>query len=93
MDVRYARSAGPIQNVAGRLLRPVQDCGENYGRRIRIQEVLELTASSYREQSVGTIEPDWEPNLKGTHTYGICDGIEVLDALSFPPRKEVFGQG
>jgi len=81
-DVRYARSAGPVHTTPdGRIFRPVQDCGEDYGRRIHIEEILELTPSKFRNRTVRSIEPHWEPNLRGTHTYGFCAGIETLDAL------------
>lgn len=92
-DVRRARSAGPIQRLGGRLLRPVQDCAESYGRRIHVHEILELTPATYREQYLHSIEPDWEANLTGVHTYGTCGGIEVLDAATLVDRRKVFGAG
>lgn len=88
-DVRRARPAGAIQRLGGRLLRPVQDCSENYGRRIHVQEILELTPESYRERGLHSIEPDWEKDLNGVHTYATCAGIEVLDAVSSQPRRKV----
>src|SRR5215472_2124555 len=54
-DCRYARSAGPILQVRGRLLRPVQDCTENYGRRIHVQEILELSPDAYCDRHVHSI--------------------------------------
>ena len=80
-DVRDARSAGAIVRVDRRLLRPVQDCSENYGRRIHIDEILELTPGTYRHRRLRAIEPDWEKGLEGVHTYGYAGGIEVLDAV------------
>ena len=88
-DVRRARSAGAIQRLDRRLVRPVQDGGENYGARIHIQEILELTPDTYRESRLGSIEPDWERGLAGVHTYGYCAGIEVLDAVAWESRRKV----
>lgn len=88
-DVRTARSAGAIQKWNGRLFRIVQDCAERYGRRLHIREILELTPSSYRERPVRSIEPDWEKGLKGVHSYAFCNGIEALDAVSFPHPSEI----
>ncbi len=90
-DVRRARSAGAIQRLSGRLLRPVQDCAESYGRRIHVQEILELTPDSYREQSLHSIEPDWEKNLIGVHTYASCGGLEALDAAAPRSRRKAYG--
>lgn len=88
-DVHTARSAGAIQRVDGRILRPVQDCSENYGRRIYIQEILQLTPDTYREQQLHSIEPNWVSGLRGVHTYGYSRGIEVLDAVTLRHSREV----
>jgi hypothetical protein len=88
-DVRNARSGGAIQKVENRLLRPVQDCSENYGRRIHVEQILELTADAYKVRRLHSIEPDWERGLKGVHTYGLCAGVEVLDAVSSQDRREI----
>jgi len=88
-DVRNARSAGRIQRLDGRLFRPVQDCSERYGRRIHVQEILELTPSTCRERRLHSIEPDWEKDLKGTHTYDFSAGIEALDAVTAQDRRLV----
>jgi hypothetical protein len=88
-DVRYARSAGAILKIGNRLVRPVQDCSENYGRRIHVEEILELTPDAYRGRHLHSIEPDWDKSLKGVHTYAFCDGIEVLDALNFRDRRDI----
>jgi hypothetical protein len=86
-DVRDARSAGPILEADNRLLRPVQDCSENYGRRIYVEEILELTPTIYRARRLHSIESDWEKDLRGVHTYGYCAGFEVLDAVRRRDRR------
>jgi hypothetical protein len=88
-DVRAARSAGAIEKVGGRFLRPVQDSSENYGRRMHVHEILELTPHRYRERSLHSIEPDWEKGLGGVHTYGFCGGVEVMDAVSSENLSEI----
>jgi hypothetical protein len=88
-DVRNVRSAGAIQKVGDRLLRPVQDCSGNYGRCIHVEEILELTPDTYRGRWLHSIQPDWEKGLKGVHTYAWCGGIEVLDGVAPRDRREV----
>ena len=80
-DVRDARPGGGIVKVGDRLLRPLQDCSERYGRRLHIEEIVELTPETYRTRRLHSIEPDWEKGLEGVHTYGYCAGWEVLDAV------------
>jgi hypothetical protein len=88
-DVSDARSAGAIEWLDGRLLRPVQDCKESYGRRIVIKEILELTPETYKDRALHSIEPDWERGLQGTHTYSYAAGVEALDAITFEPPKRI----
>lgn len=88
-DIRYARSAGAILAADNRLLRPVQDGGENYGRRIHVEEILELSPCAYRSRRLHSIEPDWGKGLTGVHTYAFCAGIEVLDAVRLRDRREL----
>lgn len=80
-DVRNARPGGDIVKTGDRLLRPLQDCGERYGRRLQIEEILELTPDTYRARRLHSIEPDWEKKLEGVHTYGFGAGWEVVDAV------------
>jgi hypothetical protein len=90
-DIRDSRSGGAILQIEGRHLRPVQDCSENYGRRIHVKEILELTRHTFRERRLHSIEPDWDKGLAGVHTYAFHAGIEVLDGVSFPERRLVAG--
>ena len=80
-DVRDARPGGAIVKVDHRLLRPVQDCGERYGRRLQVAEILELTPETYRARRLHSIEPNWEKDLQGIHTYEFSAGWEVIDAV------------
>jgi hypothetical protein len=86
-DVRTARPAGAILKAGNRLLLPVQDCGERYGRRIQVEEIEELSPVTCRMRRLHAIEPDWDKTLKGAHTYGFCAGFEVLDAVRLVDRR------
>ena len=88
-DVRDTRPGGGVVRVEDRLLRPVQDCGERYGRRLQIDEILELTPDTYRARRLYSIEPEWEKDLEGIHTYGFCAGWEVVDAVRKRDRRRV----
>lgn len=92
-DVRDARSAGAIVRIDGRLLRPVQDCSSNYGRRIYVDEILELTPETYQGRRLHSIEADWEKGLQGVHTYAFSSGIEALDAATLRRRRSVAREG
>ncbi len=88
-DARYVRSAGPVLNVEGRLLRPVQDGTGNYGSRMFVEEILELSPARYRSRILHSVEADWEKGLRGVHTYGYCNGIEALDAVWKRERRTI----
>jgi hypothetical protein len=88
-DVRYARGAGRIFCENGRRVRPSQDHSRGYGCACHFMHVLELTKDSYREVSLGSIEPGWEKGLAGTHTYNRCGTFEVIDANRRLPLSKV----
>jgi hypothetical protein len=79
-DVGFARGAGRIFGENGRRIRPSQDHSHGYGCACHFRQILELTKHSYREASLGSIEPAWEKGLTGTHTYNRSGTFEVIDA-------------
>lgn len=74
--IENSRSAGNIYEEDGKLIRPVQDCSDSYGKAIIFKEI---TIEPYSEKVVGRIEPDWYRGLKGTHTFNRNDKYEVID--------------
>jgi hypothetical protein len=58
IDVRGARPAGPVFDVAGRLFRPGQDCAASPGAGIAIHEILTLAETDFRETLVTVLRPD-----------------------------------
>lgn len=79
-DVRRARPAGPLFRDGGRLIRPGQDCAGEYGRAVVFNEVTQLDRLHYRECPIGTLNPDWAPDLRGCHLYARLGDMEVIDA-------------
>ena len=80
-DVSNARPAGAILRRDGRFVRPAQDGSGAYGRAIRLQEIVELSADAYREREIGVIEATWDPRITRTHTLAHVGRLTVLDAL------------
>jgi hypothetical protein len=80
-DVARARPAGAIQQRAGRLYRPSQDCAVRYGYAIRINEITALSTETYEETEVACINPDWHPRVLATHTLAHEPGLTEVDAL------------
>ena len=78
-DVRRARPAGRIFERKGRMIRPSQDCSKSYGWAIQMNEIEVLSTTDYREHKIERIEPNWAPNLTGTHTYNYNERLEVID--------------
>jgi hypothetical protein len=89
-DPGSARPAGRLFRRQGTLLRPSQDCRQQYGHAIVLNEVEVLTTKDYREKPVARIEPNWMPGIEGTHTYTFDSRYQCLDAYrrvsSFKPR-------
>lgn len=77
-DIRSSRPAGPFFESEGKLYRPSQDCALDYGCGITVNEVVELTTSSYVENTVSyltSLHPDY-PN--GMHTITAIDDTHTL---------------
>jgi len=87
-DVTRARPAGNIFEHQGKLYRPAQDCSIRYGYGMRIQEILKLSESEYREREVVFIEPKWDKKIIATHTLSRAGHLMVSDALQ--ERWELF---
>jgi hypothetical protein len=85
-DVRTARPAGALFQRDGKLFRPSQDCLLRYGHAIQINEVIALTPTDYREQTVSRLDPDWLAGGIGTHTINADAGYEVIDNVVRQPR-------
>ena len=80
-DVRSARPAGRIFPVNGKLMRPSQICAPYYGWGTSINEITELSETSYEEKPVTTIKPDLTQRIAGVHTISIANDLAVIDAL------------
>ncbi len=85
-DVTRSRPAGRIFRHGGKLYRPSQDSGGRYGRAMKINHILMLTESEYREEAVSEIEPLWDKRVLATHTLNHEANITVCDALVRRPR-------
>ena len=69
IDTRSARGAGPIfADDDGRPIRPAQTNAHGvYGYGMSLQRIDRLSLDAFAETTVGTITPDFEPGLIGTH--------------------------
>jgi hypothetical protein len=86
-DVRFARGGGRIFCQNGRRIRPSQDHSRGYGSASHFREIVELTKDSYREVPLGSIQPNWEKGMIGTHTYNRCARIEAVDGKFNVPGR------
>jgi hypothetical protein len=80
-DVRNSRPAGRPFYWKGDLFRPAQDSSQRYGYGMRINKVVQLTPTEFREEEVSQVLPQWRKDLRGTHTLNICDDLTVIDVL------------
>ena len=87
-DVRRARPAGPLFVRDGLLIRPSQDGGAAYGRRIVFNEVRRLDPLHYEEAELAALEPDWAPGMRGCHHYARAGTLEMLDARFLVPAAQ-----
>lgn len=79
-DCKRSRPAGAFFEIDGRLYRPSQNCSVRYGYGFNFSEVNVLTETEYEESVVTTVEPDWERDLRGTHTFNAAGRLHLSDA-------------
>lgn len=81
MGSLFARNAGRIFDIDGKIYRPSQQNSHGiYGYGLNIMEIEQLDLLTYRERCVRTILPDFKPELLGCHHFDAAGGRFVLDA-------------
>ena len=80
-DVSQSRPAGNIFKSNGKIFRPSQNSAKGYGHGMKINEIIELSTTSYKEETVQSIYPDWEKDLIATHTLNHSKKLTVTDAM------------
>ena len=80
-DVSQSRPAGNIFKNNGKIFRPSQNSAKGYGHGMKINEIVELTTNTYREETVQSIYPNWSNDLLSTHTINKSKKLSVIDAL------------
>ena len=80
-DVRNSRPAGRLFYWNGDLYRPAQDSSRHYGYGMRINKVVRLTPTEFREEEVSQVLPQWRKDLRGSHTLNVCEDLTVIDCL------------
>lgn len=67
-DPRFARPAGSIIEQQGRLYRPSQNSGSEYGQALNLFEIEHLDVHRYAEKQIGKIYPRASGDVTGVHT-------------------------
>lgn len=80
-DIKQSRPAGNFFTIKDKLYRPSQNGSKHYGYAMKINHVVSLNENHYKENTVDDIFPDWEYQLKSTHTINSVDHLTVIDAL------------
>ena len=81
-DVRSARPAGNIFYYNKNIYRPSQNSSKHYGNGIKINQIITLTEYEYKEVCVNEVEPLWDKNIYGCHTFNYAGGLTVIDGLT-----------
>ncbi len=73
------RNAGRVFYQDKKLIRPVMDCTESYGHAMILKEIVTLNPMEFVEKDILSIEPNWAPDLDGTHTFNLNDDLITYD--------------
>jgi hypothetical protein len=83
-----SRPAGNIFILGNKIYRPAQNCKHTYGGAITINEILDLSQSSFSEKKCFEISPE-TIEKEGVHTLNFTKNYIVIDAkkIIFSPMK------
>jgi hypothetical protein len=87
-DFKKSRPAGNFFNYKNKLYRPSQNGLKNYGYGMKINQVIELSETTYKEKVVNSIYPEWDDDLIGTHTLNSTNNLTIIDALLRRKKKD-----
>jgi len=89
IDPATARPAGRIVERGGRLIRPVQDCAQGYGRALGLARIDRLDPEGFAQTLIGRVEPG--PSWSGSrlHTLNTGGGLECIDGSARAPRIRI----
>ncbi|WP_445116478.1 glucosamine inositolphosphorylceramide transferase family protein [Acinetobacter sp. WZC-1] len=75
------RMAGKVFHYQDKLIRPSQDSLKRYGGNIEFKFIQELSPTTYKEQLLEIMLPDWNKEDDGCHTINVQENFVVLDAI------------
>jgi len=81
------RMAGKPFIYDGKLVRPSQDSLKRYGGNMELKEIIELSQTTYKEQLLEIVLPDWKAEDDGCHTINADGNFVVLDAIRLSPKR------
>ncbi len=83
-DIFSSRPAGKPFIFNDKLIQPTQDCGHDYGMRVVLNEIIDLSKNSFKEATYKVLKPNhnWLYN-KGLHTLNGNESYTVIDSKRF----------
>ncbi len=87
IDARWARPAGAVAALGGKLVRPVQDCETLYGAALGFAEITRLDPEGFAQRPLARLTPQ-APLWPGTrlHTWTRAGALEAIDGDTVNPR-------
>jgi len=90
LDARSSRPGGMPFWVGERLFRPAQDCSQEYGGALVVNEIKLCTTDEYYEEAVVVLRPDPAgPFPDGLHTLDFAHGRAVIDGKRICYRPSI----
>jgi len=86
-DVKSARPAGRIFTYNGNVYRPSQNSSKRYGYGIKINHIVTLSETDYKEECVDDIEPFWDEEIIAVHTLNFVNELTIIDGLRQRARR------
>ncbi|MHC1761384.1 MAG: hypothetical protein AB9917_18090 [Negativicutes bacterium] len=86
-DVGSARPAGKIFVYNGNIYRPSQNSSKRYGYGVKMNQIVALSETEYKEECVCSIEPHWDKKIIAVHTLNGANELTIIDGLMERARR------
>jgi hypothetical protein len=88
-DCRYSRNGGAIFEQDNQTIRVVQDCSSEYGYKIHLLKITQLSEITYKEELIDSISPQ-HFDADGIHSISFSKNLIAIDTRKKTSKRLIF---
>lgn len=88
-DCRYSRNGGSIFEQNNQTIRVVQDCSRDYGYKIHLLKITQLSETTYKDELIDSISPH-HFDVDGIHSISFSKNLIAIDTRKKTSKRLIF---